>query len=162
MKNNHILPNNHRNTMKRVKEWHNQPSRALRRAKNRKMKAKALYPAPLKKLCPIVRCPTIRYNKKQRLGKGFTPEELKEAGIEVNYARKIGIRVDTRRRNMNKETLDLNSQRVKEYLSKLTIFKNGKEAKESGVKQHKGIIMPVIRNKPQVELIEKSAIESYE
>ncbi|WUR04890.1 ribosomal protein eL13 [Vairimorpha necatrix] len=162
MKNNHILPNNHRNAMKRVKEWHNQPSRAQRRAKTRSSKAKVLYPAPLKKLCPIVRCPTIRYNKKQRLGKGFTPEELKEAGLEVNYARRIGIRVDNRRRNMNKETLDLNAQRLKEYLSKITIFKNGKEAKESGVKQHLGRIMPVHKMTPKVEIIKKAEVASYE
>ncbi|KAK6089571.1 hypothetical protein P3W45_001453 [Vairimorpha bombi] len=162
MKNNHILPNNHRNAMKRVKEWHNQKSRAERRAKNRAIKASKLYPAPLRKLCPVVRCPTIRYNKKQRLGKGFTPEELKEAGLEVNYARRVGISVDNRRRNMNKETFDLNVERVKEYMSRITIFKNGKEAKESQVNQVLGRIMPVRKSTPKVEIIQKSAISSYE
>lgn len=160
MKNNHVLPNNHRNTMKRVKEWHNQKSRAERRAKNRLIKAKEIYPMPLKKLRPIVRCPTIRYNKKQRLGKGFTLEELKEAGLQYEYAMRIGISVDNRRRNMNKETFDLNVSRIKEYLSKITIYKNGAEAKASGVKQHLGRIMQVKRDTPKVEIIAKNEISA--
>jgi hypothetical protein len=43
MRNNNAVPKNHRNTMKRVKEWHNQKSRAERRAHTRVVKAKQVY-----------------------------------------------------------------------------------------------------------------------
>eukprot|EP00955_Chlamydomonas_euryale_P010285 110450-Chlamydomonas_euryale.AAC.2 len=41
-------------------------------------KAKASFPRPVAgSLKPIVRCQTVKYNTKQRLGRGFTLEELK-------------------------------------------------------------------------------------
>ena len=52
-------------------------SRRLARA----AKAAAVAPRPVDKLRPVVRCPTIRYNRKVRVGRGFTLEELSAAGI---------------------------------------------------------------------------------
>jgi len=43
----------------------------------RQVKAAALAPRPVDKLRPIVRCPTIKYNRKVRAGRGFTFAELK-------------------------------------------------------------------------------------
>lgn len=41
-------------------------------------KAKSVFPRPTAgKLRPLVHCQTIKYNMKQRLGRGFTLEELK-------------------------------------------------------------------------------------
>lgn len=44
-------------------------------------KAKAVFPRPAAGvLKPVVRAETIKYNRKLRLGKGFTLEELKVRG----------------------------------------------------------------------------------
>merc|ERR1711915_896095 len=90
-----------------VKCWFNQPARKLKRHNNLK---------------PIVRCPGIRYNSKQRLGKGFSLQELKAAGIGKHYGRTIGIAVDYKRRNKSVEGLQENAQRLKNYKSKLILF----------------------------------------
>merc|ERR1712059_144570 len=79
-------------------------------------------PRPVKTLGPVVRCPTFRYNVKQRTGRGFSLEELKTAGISKNMAKTIGIAVDHRRRNKSVESLQINAQRLKEYQSKLILF----------------------------------------
>ena len=56
-------------------------------------------------LRPAVHCPTIKYNAKVRLGRGFSLEELKGAGIPVKFAPTIGIAVDLRRTNKSAESL---------------------------------------------------------
>merc|ERR1719327_684616 len=66
-------------------------------------------------LRPVVHPPTIKYNYKLRQGRGFTPQELKEAGVNRKQARSIGIAVDHRRKNRCTESLQLNAQRLKEY-----------------------------------------------
>merc|ERR1711881_303115 len=108
--NNHL----HKKWQTRVKTWFNQPARKHRRHQNRIKKARAVAPRPVKSLRPEVNCPTFKYNTRTRLGRGFSLEELKAAGINRNFARTIGIAVDHRRRNKNAETLQLNSQRLKE------------------------------------------------
>ena len=66
MKRNNALPNNHfKKTSKRIKTWFDQPANKERRRSIRLIKAKKIFPMPLEKLRPIVRCPTIRYNKKE-------------------------------------------------------------------------------------------------
>ena len=57
-----------------------------------------------------------------RSGRGFTLEELKEAGIPAKLAQTIGISVDHRRTNKSVESLQLNVQRLKEYKSRLIVF----------------------------------------
>merc|ERR1711894_546914 len=59
---------------------------------------------------------------KSRVGRGFSLEELKTAGISKNMAKTIGICVDHRRRNKSVESLQINAQRLKEYQSKLILF----------------------------------------
>ena len=54
-----------------------QPGRKLRRRNARLSKAAAVAPRPVDKLRPIVRCPTIKYNRRVRAGRGFTLTELK-------------------------------------------------------------------------------------
>ena len=109
-------------------------------------------PAPLKKLRPIVHCPTQKYSAKTRLGKGFTLEELKAAGLNAKYARTIGIAVDHRRQNKSNESLELNTERLKTYLANLVIIKKGEDA--SSYTQFKGTIQPIDYSKPAIEMQE--------
>merc|ERR1712080_115070 len=94
----------------------------IRRKNNRVAKAARVAPRPVKRLHPVVRCPTYKYNLKQRAGRGFTLEELKAAGIGKKEAKTIGIAVDHRRVNKSVESLQENTQRLKEYKSKLILF----------------------------------------
>lgn len=105
-----------------IKVFLNQPAQKHRRRRLRLLKAKKVFPRPLKALRPQVNCPTVRHNMKRRLGRGFTPEELKAAGLNPHYAATIGIRVDSRRRNLSEEGLAINVQRLKTYSSKLVLF----------------------------------------
>merc|ERR1711874_641256 len=135
-----------------VKTWFNQPARKERRRKARSLKAAKVAPRPVKTLRPIVRCPTFKYNIKDRAGRGFTLEELKGAGLTKNMALTTGISVDHRRKNKSLESLQRNVQRLKEYQSKLILFPvNSKkprkgEATEEDIKkasQLEGRVLPV-------------------
>merc|ERR1712244_49551 len=142
----------HKKWQTRVKTWFNQPSRKHRRHQNRIKKARAVAPRPVKSLRPAVKCPTFKYNTRTRLGRGFSLEELKAAGINRNFARTIGIAVDHRRRNKNAETLQLNSQRLKEYKNNLILFPKNSAKPSKGdssaeeikmAVQVSGTVMPV-------------------
>eukprot|EP00871_Galdieria_phlegrea_P004835 jgi/Galph1/5352/GphlegSOOS_G3931.1 len=155
VRHNNVVPNGHfhKDWQRRVKTWFNQPMRKKRRRLLRQKKAARIAPRPVNgPLRPIVQCPTIRYNMKQRLGRGFTLEELKEAKISPRYARTIGISVDHRRKNRSVESLQRNVQRLKEYMSRLIVFprKSGKpksgdsDASElSFAKQVTGPLLPI-------------------
>jgi large subunit ribosomal protein L13e len=121
---NNMLPNAHfhKHWQRRIKTWFDQPARKQRRRQARQAKAARLAPRPASLLRPIVRCPTIRYNTKQRFGRGFTLDELKGAGLTKYAAKSIGISVDYRRVNKSVESLEQNVQRLKEYKSRLIIF----------------------------------------
>jgi len=54
-----------------------QPGRKSRRRNARIQKAAAVAPRPVDKLRPIVHCPTIKYNRRVRAGRGFSIAELK-------------------------------------------------------------------------------------
>ncbi|CAG8543601.1 904_t:CDS:2 [Funneliformis caledonium] len=154
MKHNNRLPNVHfhKDWQIRVKTWFDQPGRKKRRRLNRIDKAARIAPRPIELLRPAVRCPTRRYNTKLRAGRGFTLDELKEAGIRRKEALTIGIPVDHRRKNRSVESLQLNVQRLKTYKSKLIIFpRNAKKPKKADsapdqiatATQLKGTVMPV-------------------
>lgn len=97
----------------KVKTWFNQAGRKKSRRIAREKKAKALYPRPTAgALRPVVHPPTQRYNFKTRLGRGFTLEELKAAGIPKKLAPTIGIAVDHRRRNRSEESLAVSAHAV--------------------------------------------------
>ncbi|KHJ85068.1 ribosomal protein L13e [Oesophagostomum dentatum] len=118
---------------KRIKTWFNQPGRKLRRRETRQKKAVAISPRPVAGLLrPVIRCPTQRYNRKVRLGRGFTLEELKAVGIGRHEARTIGIAVDYRRTNKSLEGLKANVERLKEYKSKLILFPKKLSAPRKG------------------------------
>jgi len=155
VKHNNVLVNNHfrKRWADRVRTWFNQPARKARRQRARKVKALAIFPRPVTgNLHPIVHCPTQKYNFKVREGRGFTLGELKAAGVAPKEALGLGISVDLRRHDRNRETLNANAQRLKLYRSKQVIFpqkpqnhhgkkkpktKDGQPAKPQAEKKHK-------------------------
>jgi len=176
VKHNNILPNQHYHKVWagnhcvvphgiRPRVNFNQPARKHMRRLARKAKAAAIAPRPLARfLRPVVHCQTAKYKSKVRTGRGFTLEELKEAGIPKKLAPTIGIAVDHRRTNLSVEGLQANVQRLKAYKSKLIVFprksnnkpKNGDSsaAETSTATQLTGTIMPVSND----QTIETTAI----
>merc|ERR1711973_10945 len=163
MKHNNVLPNAHfhKDWQNRVKTWFNQPGRKKSRRVARQKKALAIAPRPVAGLLrPVVRCPTYKDNTKVRMGRGFTLEELKTAGISRKYAATIGLCVDHRRKNRGTESLQTNVQRLKEYKSKLIIFPKKASAPKAGDSdpselalptQLQGKIMPIVASKPSIK-----------
>lgn len=74
---------------------------------------------------------------KVRKGKGFTKDELKAAGVSMKKALSIGISMDHRRRNHCEESLKENTDRLKEYLSKLIIAPRKSKAKKGDTSKDK-------------------------
>ena len=133
-----MLPNVHlgKDWQEKVKTWFNQPGRKHRRQVKRAAKAAKIAPNPTHTLKPIVRGQTNKYNNKIRLGRGFTKEELKKAGIlSLNYARSIGIAIDLRRKDTSNEAQTANVNRIKEYLAKMILYPRKKADKKALVKE---------------------------
>ena len=156
VKHNNVLPNLHfhkkycessRGPLK-VKLRLNQATRKKARRLARAQKAAAVAPAPLKKLRPIVHCQTQKYSAKVKLGKGFSLEEIKAAGLNAKYARTVGIAVDFRRTNHSNESFELNVGRLKSYLANnLVLLKKGDTAE-----QFTGEIQPIERSSGAIEM----------
>merc|ERR1719240_193044 len=123
-KHNNALHNTHlrKHWQKWVRCNYNQPMDKLKRRRARIAKAKAAFPRPIQSLRPLVRGCTRRYNRKVRAGRGFTLEELKQAGLSRKFAQSIGISVDHRRTNLCVESAKLNVDRLKEYKAKLVLL----------------------------------------
>eukprot|EP00013_Stygamoeba_regulata_P001144 CAMPEP_0177635964 /NCGR_PEP_ID=MMETSP0447-20121125/4184_1 /TAXON_ID=0 /ORGANISM="Stygamoeba regulata, Strain BSH-02190019" /LENGTH=199 /DNA_ID=CAMNT_0019137791 /DNA_START=357 /DNA_END=956 /DNA_ORIENTATION=+ len=152
MKHNNVIPNAHfhKHWQERVRCYFNQaPQKKTRRVK-RAAKAKAVFPRPVSGLLrPVVHCQTVKYNSKTRLGRGFTFEELKAAGINKREALNIGISVDHRRRNKSEESLRVNKERLEAYKAKLVVFP---APASEAVAQHKShTIMPIVKAAPATE-----------
>ena len=144
MKHNHELPNAHfrKHWTRRVKTWFNQPARKSARRDARAQKAVAIAPRPVDgPLRPAVNCPTLKYCAKVRLGRGFSLEELKRAGIAKTYAKRIGISVDHRRRTCT----EANLARLALYKSKLVIVKKGDAASEAVAQLGKNQLLPLTK-----------------
>ena len=138
VRHNNMLPNVHlgKDWQEKVKTWFNQPGRKHRRQIKRAAKAAKIAPNPTHTLKPIVRGQTNKYINKIRLGRGFTKEELKKAGIlSLNYARSIGIAVDHRRKDTSNEAQTANVNRIKEYLAKMILYPRKKADKKAIVKE---------------------------
>lgn len=124
IKHNQQIQHNHfrKDWQRRVRVHFDQPGRKQRRRQARLSKAAAIAPRPVDKLRPIVRCPTIKYNRRVRAGRGFSLTELKEAGIPRKLAPTIGISVDSRRQNLSTQSLVVNVKRLKEFRSRVILF----------------------------------------
>ncbi|KAI9833155.1 MAG: hypothetical protein M1819_003777 [Sarea resinae] len=124
IKHNQQIQHNHfrKDWQRRVRTHFDQPGRKQRRRNARLTKAATLAPRPVDKLRPVVRCPSIKYNRRVRAGRGFTFDELKEAGIPRKLAPTIGISVDHRRKNLSDESLAANVERLKAFRARLILF----------------------------------------
>ncbi|KAK2839211.1 hypothetical protein FQN49_006366 [Arthroderma sp. PD_2] len=124
IKHNQTIPKNHfhKDWDRRVRVHFDQPGRKHRRREARLAKAAAVAPRPVDKLRPVVRCPTLKYNSRVKAGRGFSLQELKEAGIPCKLAPTIGITVDHRRGNVSAESLSVNVARLKAYKARLILF----------------------------------------
>ncbi|KAM0440058.1 hypothetical protein ACHAPT_001161 [Fusarium lateritium] len=134
IKHNQKLLKNHfrKDWQRRVRTHFDQPGKKSRRRTARQAKAAALAPRPVDKLRPVVRCPTIKYNRRVRAGRGFTLAELKEAGIPKAFAATIGISVDSRRQNLSEESLAANVARLKAYQERLILLPRRSNAPKKG------------------------------
>eukprot|EP01087_Luapelamoeba_hula_P006624 TRINITY_DN166_c0_g1_i1.p1 TRINITY_DN166_c0_g1~~TRINITY_DN166_c0_g1_i1.p1 ORF type:complete len:214 (-),score=52.13 TRINITY_DN166_c0_g1_i1:142-783(-) len=135
VKHNNIVPYSHfhKKWDERVRTWFDQPGKKRTRALRRAAKAAAVFPRPAHGLLrPVVRCPTLKYNMKKRLGKGFSIAELKAAGVPRAQAMTIGISVDSRRRNKSEEGFQENVQLLKKYKANLILFPRRKTKLRKG------------------------------
>jgi large subunit ribosomal protein L13e len=165
VKHNNVIPNQHfkKKWQFHVKTWFNQPARKVRRRNARDAKAVKAFPRPTAgPLRPIVHGQTLRYQQKRRSGRGFTHEELKEAGIPIKMARSIGVSVDHRRRNRSLEGLQENANRLKAYKTNLVLFPRRNKKPRAGdtpreeaeqVGQLKGPILPSTKDANTPETI---------
>lgn len=181
VKHNNVVPNIHchkkycqssRGPLK-VRLSLDQASKKKSRRLARAAKAAAIAPRPLQLLRPAVHCPTQRYSSKVRLGKGFTLEELKGAGLTARYARTVGIAVDHRRTNKSGESLALNTARLNEYKKNLIVFpkkrlskvKNGDSSAAAckAATQFAGTILPLASPAHVIEMdtIPKQETSAY-
>lgn len=151
-----------------VVTWFDQAAKKKTRRLKRDAKNAAAAPRPTGgMLRPAVRCPTVRYNSKVRLGRGFSLEELKGAGIPVKLAPTIGIAVDPKRFNKSAESLTTNIQRLKDYKAKLVLFPKKKLAKpgkgeasvaeQAAAEQFVGTLAPVTKAQPTIEKMKITA-----
>jgi len=99
---------------------------------------------------------------KVRLGRGFTLGELKAASVNVNEARGLGITVDYRREDRNRETLNANVQRLKLYRSKQIVFprKVKKVKGQKAAKPEKKEDLAVVQQTKPFPYVVKSVHES--
>merc|ERR1711959_700896 len=114
-----------------VKTWFDQPSRKKNRRIARDKKAADVAPRPVAGCVrPVVHPPTVKYNTKTRIGRGFSLAELKALKLGKLEARSLGTAVDPRRRNRSVEGKQANEQRLREYKAKLVVFpRNAKKTK---------------------------------
>lgn len=124
VKHNNIVPNVHlrKHWQRRVKCHFDQPAKKLIRLQRRVKKSEQVFPRPLQKLRPVVSSCSRKYTGKVRYGRGFTLAELKAAGLSAGFARTVGIAVDHRRTSTSEEQLQLNTERLNTYKSKLILF----------------------------------------
>lgn len=124
VKHNNIVPNVHlrKHWQRRVRCHFDQPAKKLIRLQRRVKKSEQVFPRPLQKLRPVVSSCSRKYTGKVRYGRGFTLAELKAAGLSAGFARTVGIAVDHRRTSTSEEQLQLNTERLNTYKSKLILF----------------------------------------
>eukprot|EP01060_Flectonema_neradi_P038852 TRINITY_DN8294_c0_g2_i1.p1 TRINITY_DN8294_c0_g2~~TRINITY_DN8294_c0_g2_i1.p1 ORF type:complete len:196 (+),score=24.81 TRINITY_DN8294_c0_g2_i1:50-637(+) len=158
-KHNNAIPRNHfhkhwnpESSQKgHIKTFFQQAQQKKARRVRRQAKARSVFPRPVSGcIRPVVQSCTARYNMKQRIGKGFTLEEIKAAGLNPSFARTVGIAVDARRRNHSEESLNLNTQRLKDYTAKLVLYPlpGGKKANSSIPVAGTDAIKSVSQNSP--------------
>ena len=131
VRHNNVVPNQHFHKISwqnRVKTWFEQPMRKKRRRAARMKRRRRSRRGRVGAAPPGGEAADTCATTTSSARSTPTLTELKEARINRKEARSIGIAVDHRRRNKSNESLQLNSQRLKEYKSRLIVFprKRGK------------------------------------
>jgi len=171
IKHNQTLLKNHfrKDWQRRVRTHFDQPGKKVRRRDARRAKAAAVAPRPVDRLRPVVRCPTLKYNRRVRAGRGFSLAELKAAGIPRLFAPTIGISVDARRQNLSEESLAINVERLKAYKARLILFprksnkpKKGDTAKDErktdNIASSIGAALPIIHIPAGITEVKKNDV----
>eukprot|EP01117_Protostelium_nocturnum_P007660 TRINITY_DN274_c0_g1_i1.p1 TRINITY_DN274_c0_g1~~TRINITY_DN274_c0_g1_i1.p1 ORF type:complete len:214 (-),score=56.46 TRINITY_DN274_c0_g1_i1:83-724(-) len=171
-KRNDRIPKNHfkKDWQSRVKTWFDQPAQKAIRKERRQQKAAQSFPRPTAgSVRPLVHPPTRRYNFKLKLGRGFSLEEVKAAGLTKGVARSLGVAVDHRRTNKSEGSFQANVQRLKNYRSKLVVLARNQKKVKAGevsqadfekVSQHTGAsVLPVPRQSFSVTSVPKSSVD---
>lgn len=155
-----------------VRTWFNQPAKKAARHATRVAKATKAHPKPVAPLRPVVRCQTVKYNTKARVGRGFTPAEIKAAGMNQTCARTYGIALDFRRKNRSEEGFKVNVERLKAYKAKLVVFQantkvakkffnapaaDAKDAKQVNVAKVFPVVNKVVQEAPRAITAEEKA-----
>ncbi|MEM2227426.1 MAG: ribosomal protein L13e [Candidatus Bathyarchaeia archaeon] len=61
----------------------------------------------------ILKRPIVKYKGVIREGKGFSLSELKEAGLTIDLAKKLGIAIDKRRSSLRRENVEILKELIK-------------------------------------------------
>ena len=153
---NNVVPNDHlrKDWYRRVKTYFDDPARKVRRQNARAARAKRIAPRPVEgPLRPIVHCPTVRYNTRCRLGRGFTHDELVAAGFDPSRAPYMGIAVDKFRKHSKDSLKAANVDRLKQYKSKMVRVKTKTEKLPEGVSQPQLFAIPTQEKQIQWRVI---------
>merc|ERR1712224_227959 len=96
-----------------------------RKTRRRGIRAeKAVHAFPFSSLIrPIVHGQTTKHNKLRKLGRGFTYDELKSAGIRAEFSHSIGLALDPRRKNRCLASLKHNVSRLMSSNEKIVLSK---------------------------------------
>lgn len=164
VKHNNVIPNIHCNKKYlessrgplKVRLTLDQATRKKSRRLARAAKAAAMAPRPVQKLRPVVHCPTQKYSAKVRLGRGFTHEELKAAGLSPAYARTVGIAVDLRRTNHSNESLQTNVARLEDYKKNLLVWTKKSKPTETP-SQILGNVQPIAKEEKAIVMEDVTA-----
>ena len=135
---NNMVPNDHlrKAWYKRVKTYFDDPARKVRRQNARAARAKRIAPRPIEgPLRPVVHCPTVRYNRRVRLGRGFTHDELVAAGFDPSRAPYMGIAVDKFRKHSTDSLKATNVERLTAFKNKMVRVHTKTEKLPEGVSQ---------------------------
>ena len=74
--------------------------------------------------------PTITSQSgKRRIGKGFSPDEIKEAGLNTMEARKMNIPIDRKRRTSHEDNVDDLKARMEKAPTKKSTSAKEKKSK---------------------------------
>ena len=71
----------------------------------------------------------ISQTGKKRPGKGFSPDEVEEAGLDANAARRLHIPIDRKRKSSHEENIECLKAHMKNALSKSAAEASKKKSK---------------------------------
>jgi len=96
----------------------------------------------------------VRKDSKARLGRGFSREELKEAGVDFKQALRLTIPVDLRRKTKHEENVSVLRQHLGLRVPKIS--KPPKPAKEPSRKPSRPTKVEVAEQKPAKPITKKA------